>query len=331
MIRHSFRKTAVMIIRQLLLVILLVTLAGCGTKDTASANDSDDWQIEENQRDNKTTYPYVVHTESSTWYLAADDIALLGEEAYYAGLKEILQDVEPDFADAREALAGYLPEEIPPVDIFTDFCGKAGISEIAGAYYNPRSNFIKLFSGWDMAKEALLHEYVHYLTMHCAETPAVEGFWAEGIAEYVSKLVCKNRMLRSVNMGFSDEEAQFYKERGAWDNEEDCIDPKLFYYGTAQIIAQGQLVGTDYFSVSDVTITRTPQIQQNPRPDKMSHIEAACIMAYLIETYSEDLVLSSLDSKTEEMETIFGKPFNEIYTDWTEWNTGKFEELGLIN
>ena len=31
------------------------------------------------------------------------------------------------------------------------------------------------------------------------------------------------------------------------------------------------------------------------------------------------------------METIFGKPFNEIYTDWTEWNTGKFEELGLIN
>ena len=311
----------------MLLILPAVILSGCGKKEALALNG---YIVEENQRDNRTTYPYVVRTESSTWYLSGDDITLLGEEDYYAGLKEILAVMEPDFADAREALHGYIQEEIPPVDIFTDFCGKAGISEIAGAYYNERSNFIKLFFGWDMAKESLLHEYVHYLTMHCTETPTGTGFWTEGVAEYVSKIVCRNRMLRSTNMGLGDEEALFYKEHGAWDEEEGCIDPKLFYFGTAQVIAQGELVGTEYFTVSDVTITRTPQIQQNPTAEKISHIEAACIIAYLADTYTEDIVFANWNTKTGDMESVFGKTFEETYRDWAEWNTKYCEEAGLL-
>ena len=183
----------------MLLLTSIILLPGCSKRDALSVNG---YTIENNQRDNKATYPYVLRTDSSTWYLSGEDISLLGEEDYYAGLAEILNDLEQDFSDARDALTGYIQEEIPPVDIYTDFSGRAGISEVAGAYYNERSNFIKLFSGWDMAKESLLHEYVHYLTMHCSETPPSEGFWAEGIAEYISKIVCKNRMLRSINMGY---------------------------------------------------------------------------------------------------------------------------------
>ena len=226
-------------------------------------------------------------------------------------------------------MTGYIQEEIPPVDIYTDFSGRAGISEVAGAYYNERSNFIKLFSGWDMAKESLLHEYVHYLTMHCSEAPPSEGFWAEGIAEYISKIVCKNRMLRSINMGIPEETALFYKEHGAWDEKEECIDPKLFYIGTAQVIAQGQLVGKEYFSVSDVTITRTPQIQQNPSADKVSHIEAACIIAYLADTYSKEWVFTNWNTKTAEMDVTIGESFEEIYKNWVIWNTQLYEKSGL--
>ena len=309
-----------------LVCLLLFMLSGCGQREDSL---SVGYPIEENQQENKATYPYVVHTESSTWYLAKDDIALLGEEDYYAGLTEILEDMEQDFADARVALAGYLQEEIPSVDIFTDFCGKAGISETAGAYYNERSNFIKLFDGWDTAKEALLHEYVHYLTMHCTEVPTTAGFWAEGIAEYVSNIVCKNRMLRSTNMGFSDEELLFYKDHGAWDDEEDCIDPKLFYFGTAQVIAHGQLVGMEYFSVSDVTITRTAQIQQKPKADNVSHIEAACIIAYLVDTYSKDLIFRNWNTKPEKMEKTIGQSFDETYENWVIWNTRQYQKLGL--
>lgn len=152
----------------MLLLTSIILLSGCGKRDALSVNG---YTIENNQRDNKATYPYVLRTDSSTWYLSGEDISLLGEEDYYAGLAEILNDLEQDFSDARDALTGYIQEEIPPVDIYTDFSGRAGISEVAGAYYNERSNFIKLFSGWDMAKESLLHEYVHYLTMHCSEAP----------------------------------------------------------------------------------------------------------------------------------------------------------------
>ena len=180
-----------------------------------------------------------------------------------------------------------------------------------------------------MAKESLLHEYVHYLTMHCTKTPTTEGFWAEGIAEYISKIVCKNRLLRSMNMGFSDEEAKFYKEHGAWDEEENCIDPKLFYFGTAQFIAQGQLVGMEYFSVSDVMIIRTPQIQQKPSADKISHIEAACIMAYLVDTYTEELIFKNWNIKPEEMGKVIGQSFDDIYANWVIWNTNQFQESGL--
>ena len=310
----------------LLLLTSIILLPGCSKRDALSVNG---YTIENNQRDNKATYPYVLRTDSSTWYLSGEDISLLGEEDYYAGLAEILNDLEQDFSDARDVLTGYIQEEIPPVDIYTDFNGRAGISEVAGAYYNERSNFIKLFSGWDMAKESLLHEYVHYLTMHCSETPPSEGFWAEGIAEYISKIVCKNRMLRSINMGIPEETALFYKEHGAWDEKEECIDPKLFYIGTAQVIAQGQLVGKEYFSVSDVTITRTPQIQQNPSADKVSHIEAACIIAYLADTYSKEWVFTNWNTKTAEMDVTIRESFEEIYKNWVIWNTQLYEKSGL--
>ncbi len=310
----------------LLLLTSIILLPGCSKRDALSVNG---YTIENNQRDNKATYPYVLRTDSSTWYLSGEDISLLGEEDYYAGLAEILNDLEQDFSDARDALTGYIQKEIPPVDIYTDFIGTAGISEVAGAYYNERSNFIKLFSGWDMAKESLLHEYVHYLTMHCSETPPSEGFWAEGIAEYISKIVCKNRMLRSINMGIPEETALFYKEHGAWDEKEECIDPKLFYIGTAQVIAQGQLVGKEYFSVSDVTITRTPQIQQNPSADKVSHIEAACIIAYLADTYSKEWVFTNWNTKTAEMDVTIRESFEEIYKNWVIWNTQLYEKSGL--
>ena len=67
----------------LALLMLSVLLAACGSPSMP--------KIEENKGENAGTYPYVVHTKSATWYLAADDIALLGEDAFYEGLYAILE------------------------------------------------------------------------------------------------------------------------------------------------------------------------------------------------------------------------------------------------
>ena len=304
----------------LLIFSMMITL---GTVSTGTAEQPREYTVEENTAENKTTYPYIVHTESATWYLSKDDIDLMGKDAFFEGLREILQYQDADFADARAALAGFIREETEPIEIRTDFCGKAGLSETAiiGAYYNGRSNFIKVFRSWEVAKAALLHEYVHYLTLHCTDSPVTHGLFAEGIAEYISAIVCRNRMRRDFSKGLGEEEKNFFRLRGAWDLEEDCLDLQLYEFGMAECYTQGIVLGTEYLSTMDEPTIRTPEIQQNPTAENISHEEAACILAYLVETCSGETVLSHLNMDPAEMEQVFGEGFEDIYRHWKEWNT----------
>ena len=318
-------KERVFFLRTLCLMLLLLMLSAlfsaCGSQSKP--------KIEDNKGENAATYPYVVHMKYATWYLSADDIALLGEDAFYEGLYAILENQEQDFADARAALKGYIDTEIPPIEIRTDFSGRAGVSEIAGAYYNGSGNFIKLFHGWDVASFALLHEYVHYLTMHCSQQPASHGFYAEGIANYISMIVCKNRMARNVNCARPEEDLAFFKSKGAWDENEECLDPQKFYFGTAAQYPLGNMIGYQYFSMKDIYETYTEEVYQNPDIWNVSHFEAASIMAWLIENYGRDTVLQNLNTAPEEFEAVYGLPFSEAYQKWRVWNMEKCTELGL--
>ena len=304
----------------LALLILTAMLAACGSPEKP--------KIEENKGELAATYPYVVHTKSATWYLAAEDIALLGEDAFYEGLYQILENQEQDFADAREALKGHIDADVPPIEIRTDFSGKAEASEIFGAYYHKQRNFIKLFDGWDTAETTLLHEYVHYLTLHCTQQPATIGFYAEGIANYISAIVCKNRMARSVNFGCGEQELAIFKAGGAWDESENCLDLPKYFFGTAQVYAMGGMNGMDYYSVSDIMEPRTEPLAE-PLIWHVSHAEAASLMAWLVETYGRDTVLQNLSTPPEDFEAVYGLPFTEAYQKWMAWNAQKCAELGL--
>ena len=74
---------------------------------------------------------------------------------------------------------------------------------------------------------------------------------------------------------------------------------------------------------------QTEQVQQNPTVDRVSHYEAACILAYLIDTYGKDTVIRNLGTNPAKIESVYGEPFSEIYRKWTVWNEQKCEELGL--
>lgn len=319
--------------KKIMALLLIISMAAAlSAPSPCAAEQPGRYAVEENTADNKATYPYIVRTESAVWYLAKDDITLMGEDAFFEGLRGLLQYQDADFADARAALAGFIREETEPIEIRTDFCGKAGLSEIelVGAYYNPRGNFIKVFDNWEVAKATILHEYVHYLTLHCTDTPVTHGLFAEGIAEYINAIVCQNRMRRDFYKSLSEEEKNFFIVRGAWDMEADCLDLQLFEFGAAEAFAQGLELGTNYLSTVDVPTVRTPEIQQNPTAENISHEEAACIMAYLAETYSKETVLSHLSMDPAEMEQVFGEAFAAVYTHWKEWNTAYFNETGMI-
>ena len=313
------------------LLLIFSVMIALSTAGAYAAGQPCEYAVEENTAENKTTYPYIVRTGSAVWYLSEDDIELMGEDAFFEGLWDILRYQDADFADARAALSGFIREEAEPVEIRTDFCGKDGLSDTAliGAYYNGRSNFIKVFRGWEVAKAALLHEYVHYLTLHCTDAPVTHGLFAEGIAEYISEIACENRMRRDWSKSLGEEEKSFLRSRGAWDTEDDCLDPTLYEFGMAECYAQGILLGTEYLSTLDQPTVRTPEIQQDPTAENISHEEAACILAYLVEAYSRDTVFSHLSMDPAEMDEVFGEGFEDIYRHWKEWNTVFFGTSGM--
>ena len=307
----------------ILLAVLLFALPCAGSAEQAK------YRTEENTGWDKDSYPYLVRTSSAVWHLSKADMELLGEDAYRERLFSILDDMEADFADARAALEGYIPEDIPPIDIYTDFCNKAEASKIADAFYRSQGNYIKLFKGWVPACAALLHEYVHYLTVHCAETPVQFHFWTEGLADYISKYACKSRLSRSVNMGFDLSVLPPEMLETAWDETENCLDPRLVELGYALLCIRGYAVGQSYFAVKNETIMRTEELQNDPVPDDLTFYEASGMVAYLTETYGTDTVFGNWDLDPDRMETVYGKTFRELYDDWAVWDEAQCSLSGI--
>ena len=321
--------------RFLCLLAGMILLAGCSAQSTSSgengAEELGPWGfvIEENTEFQPWLYPYVVRTESANWYIAQDDLDLMGEDALYTGLSLVLRDQEADFADARAALAPVLNTVIPKVAICTDFTGKAGISEICSAYYNGMENFIKVFHNWDQTRAELLHEYVHYLTFACCEPASASGFWAEGVAEYVSRIVCENRMSRSVNMCLSEEDITFFREEGVWDVEKNCVDERMFTFGMAQLYSSGAMNGQPYFAVCHEHVTRAESMQNNPQIELLSFQEVASMIAWLAETRGMEFISENWQTDENGMESLFGKSFSALYDEWAAWNTLRCIELGM--
>ena len=288
------------------------------------------YQKEENTGWNKDSRPYIIRTPNTVWYISKADIELLGEDAYYEGLYAVLDDVEADLADARAALKGFIPDEIEPIDIYTDFCNKAEASKTSDAFYSMQGNYIKLFNGWNSACAALLHEYVHYLTMHCAQCCTRFGFWSEGMADYVADLVCKNRLGRAANMEFERADYPPFMWDLAWDEAENCIDPRKLAFGLGALASNGGLVGIPYYAVKNEVIVRTDEMDQNLKPEELSLCEAAGMIAYLVDEYGKDIVFGNWDLDPDSMDTVYGKTFSELYRDWAVWNEEQCKLLGIM-
>ena len=284
--------------------------------------------LETNREYKSELYPYVVHGETASWFLALADIEALGLEAMCEGLAQTMENMEADLADAREVLADYLIDDIPVIRICTDFCDHAAMAQEAGAYYNGARNIIKLFHSWDMGQQSLLHEYVHYLTFKCAKTMIRFGFWSEGIAEYTAMLRCRNRMRLSALARLPEEKMQEARSRNILDAD-GAVSLERLYLMLSEQFLQGQMVGEKYDAASNEIITRTEEIQQNPQADQLSYPEAGSMVSWLAGTYGEDFIFSHWDSDPEQFEEIFGKDFPELYREWAAWNSAKCEELGI--
>ena len=315
----------------LLLALCALLFAGCGkAAEEEPAAGEEPFRLEQNEGRNAVSYPYFVRTASATWYFAKADMELLGEEAFLEGFRQVAENQEADLADAREALKGFIREEIPAVDIYTDFSGKSEESRFGGGFCYRDGRGIRLFTDWNAAGGSLLHEYVHYLSFCCTDTPVKEGFWAEALADYVSKLACENRMARAASRSINPEAMQFYLDHGAADPETGEFDLRRYTYATAESINSDAAIGQTYLAVSNVfTVVKADRLE-HLTSSSLSYPEAACLLEYLIETYGRNTVFSHWDIDAKQMKDVFGKSFSELYGDWRVRNLARCEALGLI-
>ena len=314
----------------LLAALLFLSLGACGQK----ATDDDavrlvgQYKVVLNDNERKDTYPYVLRTENSAWYLAAADIESMGEETFYKGLEDILSCAEADMADARMALTGRIWEDVPPVEIRTDFCGKAEISQDAGAYYNGLANMIKLFHSWDMAKFSLFHEYVHYLTIHCAEKKTMHYFYIETVAEYVSKFVCENRMIRSIDFSNSDQ-PELNALAEIWDDF-DQVKYRNACLSESDAFARGLYDERPYSCVGQYMTVRKADKRLPDHLYELSYAEADSMALYLIGRDGEEKYLDNWDVVDEDkLAGLYGFTVEELLVAWSAWNAEQCEKLGL--
>ena len=315
----------------LLLVLTMSFGFGCAKKDDTRTIAG--YALEQNDGANAQMYPYIVRTPHATWYLAAADIELLGEEAFFEGLEKLLACQEADFADAYKVLDGYLKDEIPVIDVHTDFAAQTERAKWnkAGAYYLGHDMGIYLYRNWGVAGYALLHEYTHYLTYECCTfdlTPG-GGFWAESIAEYVSMISCENRMGRAVNFGISDEELAYAEQRGLLDAD-GTLDMKKYYCFMAAFIRSGAANGATYSAVSETPITMSERLLLHPMQTTISYYEAASFFNWLVERYGRELVFANLTIGQERFTDVFGADFETLFFEWAADNDAWCIENGIV-
>lgn len=285
---------------------------------------------EENDNRHAVSYPWVIRTGSANWFLSAEDMELLGEESFCAGLERTLRDAEADFADARRALADYLVGEVPAVDIYTDFAGHAPESQRGfGAYCYGDERGIRLFQNWETGALNLLHEYVHYLSFQHCSFPLSPGFWGEALADYVSHTVCENRMMRALDLGFAGEALEQLLALGIGDPERGGLDPGRMDYAWAESMTMPEALGQRYLSVSGNVMLLTEGQRENPQMTAASYEEASGFLEYLIANYGAELVFAHLDCGQREIEEVYGESFQTLFLKWHEAHHARCEELGI--
>ena len=321
--KKSKKMKCVLHLKAFLLIILL--LAGLVS---GSIGEERTYMVENNPEKNQQRYPYRVVTDSAVLYLSRDDIELLGEEKFYAGLELLLAGMEKDFAEVREVLKDYLKDEVPSIPIYTDFAGRAEEAQLSDAFYYDPDMGIRLFKGWDDAGYSLLHEYVHFLTDVCVTFGISHGFWAEGIAEYLSKLVCSNRMARTFNYAMSDEFAAGMIARGAGDAK-GKIDIRKVYYGGAAIYNTPITVGEKYFAVCNSWMHMTETQQEHPTMMSVTYHQAACFVEYLVKKFGKDYVFTHMDGTAKEFKEAYGQEFEELFGEWKAENMKMCERIHM--
>ncbi|MBQ9535378.1 MAG: hypothetical protein IJU78_06015 [Clostridia bacterium] len=287
-------------------------------------------------------YPYLLRCGDAVWYFAAEDVR---EEGYDEFIRQFLrlEALRPlDFADAREALRGYIEEDIPPVDIYTSFVEPPEDDFVSG-YYLRTENCIKIYDDWESVSWALLHEYIHYLReahslLH--DNLYTNALDVEAVTEAIATFECENRMASSIFVDedgiFQQPEAfEFFSSTSLWDEENLRMDFPTLYTLISLLcyFDYNADLFYPYRSIGQTIINDSSE--RNGAMVNLSYQEGAVFVWYMFEKYGRDEVLSCSHHQVTGLWALWDKPFAEEYEEFGKWlynTTGAwFMEQAEIN
>jgi len=293
-----------------------------------SAGSSDTYEplallpFERSEGEFREDYPYLLRCGDAVWYFAAKDVQ---DEGYADFMRQFLhlEELRPlDFADAREALRGYIVEDIPPVDIYTAFFDQS--EYYAGGRYFSQEKRIKVYCDWIIANGALLHEYIHYLRI--SNNPQNTLYYntnaldVEGVTEEIAVYECENRM-RLYFYTENDKYLELWRKIGIWDEANPRVDVPLYNTCLALHDYLAYIGNNDYPPKEiDLNGVINEPLKRNKTLSTLSYPESAALMHYMFETYGRDEVLSRCHN-TDELWELCGKKFPELYEDFGAWLT----------
>ena len=264
---------------------------------------------EKNDGENHGLYPYFIERESYRMFFGVKDVLAAGYKEIVMPYLELEPVIEPDFADAREVIGKIITVELLPtekVDIRTRFDRGSHLADVA-AWCNQEAGYIELFYDWATSAEAMVHEYVHYLTRNTLVMNTILG---EGFTDEAAIFRCKN-MLRH------DSPLKKTSDAGATSSSDIAAILKEAL-GVPDMQTLYKLIATIEFMMQRREIESGTLTMEEIRSGGVRHISnfpyelRVNIVQYLYEQYGIEAFMENCGSM-EEIEALCGMSFQELY------------------
>lgn len=262
------------------------------------------------QKDCLVTYEIV--TSDAVWMWDDRDVV----SCSYTDMITNYNHIEPlrlqCFAEARDLLKNYLPNNLDKVYIHTYF--ENGKDDYRGGFFD-RNKSIYFTRNWTEVKYSLLHEYVHFLTMGKDRIMPNSkiGQLVEWPAVWVTSYQIDNPLNREAYCEINN------ITDGSYDRQTARL--QTFQY----ILKRYQTKET---MDTNKKITPTEDIPWFVSVDSLFYPEYGAMAEYIYKTYGMDTFIQLLQSN-DDFDGILGISFDRLYFNMIQWVQEQVNETDI--
>lgn len=265
-------------------------------------------------------YPYVVHEENFNMFFKTIDVTAMGYKDFMAGYADIHKYAPDDFRDVQEHYWKNLDDDtIAPPDIYTKFQkdGRDDFYDRFSAMYDKSINQIEIYGDWDMAKWALVHEYVHYIDRH--HWYGVDSMVLEAYTEELAVYECRNYLRQQFLTGYCE---GYFEGIDVLNPETGLFDASV--YNDLQAVAMYTGTDKEWESLTGGVTERWTKDRTKVLFSEMSYHAASSFYHFLTEKLGEKKVHFA-SGKLIEFYELFEGDYESLYR---EWGDGLVEKYG---